>query len=326
MRYLIIALTALSLISCNRDPNYLKQKYLDSGNKWFEKKRFREASIMYRKAIEKDRRFGAAYYHLALVDLQMQQVSNAYQSLRRAYDLLKPGTPEADDATLKLAEIVLQSAQASKDPDRLMQDVRPMVDGLLKRNPSSWEGHKLSGDIALIDASRLFRAGNSAEGKQSVAQAIQEYRTSLASKPGDYVVTLALGRTLALDGESAEAETLFKTLIDKDKVNLNGYYELYRIYIGQKKFPEAEAVLKRAIAAVPKDAPLRLTLAQFYFGTKRKDDLIVLLNDMKKDLKLFPQAYLQAGAFFSRVGQFDDAIKQYEVGVLRTTPTGKMPI
>jgi len=35
-----------------------------------------------------------------------------------------------------------------------------------------------------------------------------------------------------------------------------------------------------------------------------------LLNDMKKDLKQFPQAYFQAGDFYARVGQFDNALKQ----------------
>ena len=128
-------------------------------------------------------------------------------------------------------------------------------------------------------------------------------------------MTLALGRTLALEGESAEAEALFKGLVAQDKTNLNGYYELYRTYVGQKRFPEAEAVLKNAIGAVPKDAGLRLTLAQFYYATKRNDDLVALLNDMKKDLKLFPQAYLQAGSFYQRVGQYDNALKQYAEGI-----------
>jgi tetratricopeptide (TPR) repeat protein len=316
MRNLILALSALALISCNRDPNYLKQKYLESGNKYYEQKRFHEASIMYRKALEKDRRFGDAYYKLALVDLDLQQPQNAYPNLQRAYGLLKPGSPEADDTTLKLSEIMLIGAGSDKNgPDRLVGEVRPMVDGLLKRNPNSWQGHKISGDIALLQAGQLLKAGNNPEGRQSIAQAIQEYRTALAAKPGDYIVTLALGRTLALDGEAGEAENLFRSLIEKDKVNLSSYYELYRIYIGQKKFPEAEAILKQAIAAVPKDAPLRLTLAQFYYGTKRQPELVALLNDMKKDLKLFPQAYFQAGDFYQRVNQLDDAIKEYEAGM-----------
>ena len=35
----------------------------------------------------------------------------------------------------------------------------------------------------------------------------------------------------------SEAETLFKSMIAKDKKNLNGYYELYRVYVGQRKIP-----------------------------------------------------------------------------------------
>jgi hypothetical protein len=33
MRYLALALAAISLVSCSRDPNYLKQEYLQSGIK-----------------------------------------------------------------------------------------------------------------------------------------------------------------------------------------------------------------------------------------------------------------------------------------------------
>ena len=37
-----------------------------------------------------DRKFGEAYYHLALVDLQLQETPNAVPQLRRAVELLKP--------------------------------------------------------------------------------------------------------------------------------------------------------------------------------------------------------------------------------------------
>ena len=315
MRQAIIALTALTLVSCSRDPDYLKQKYLESGNKYYEQKRFKEAALMYKKALTVDKKFGPAYYHLALVDLDLQRWADAFPALQRAVPLLKPGTPDADNATLKMCEIMLMAAQSSKNPDAIVKQVQPMVDGLLKLNPGSWQGHKLKGDLMLLAATASFKANNSAEGKQNLAAAVQEYRTSLASKPGDYVGTLALGRTLLLTGETAEAEGLFKSLIDKDKTNLSAYYELFRIYVAQKKMPEAEAMLKRAIMAVPKDSALRLTLARFYFGQQRQGDLIALLGDMKKDLKSFPDAYLQAGSFYVRVSQFDAAIKEYEEGI-----------
>jgi tetratricopeptide (TPR) repeat protein len=318
MRHLSLALTALLLFTaaCSRDPNVLKKKYLDSGNKYFEQKKYKEASIMYRNAINKDKRYGEAYYKLALTDLQLGQVSTAYQSLRRAVELLKKGTPNADDATLKLSEIMLMAAQGNtKESAQLIQEVQPMVDGLLQRNPKSWEGHKLSGDLALLGATRFFRDGKAPEAKAQVQKAIEEYRTALGSKPGDNVITLALGRTLALDGETGEAEGMFKSLVAKDKTNLNGYVELYRIYVSQKKLPEAEAILKAAIAAVPKDTSMRLMLAQFYYGTHRQDDLVRMLNDMKKDLKSFPSAYFQSGDFYVRVNQLDQALREYEAGI-----------
>src|SRR6185437_8864110 len=195
-RHLIcIALAALTtLVSCSRDPNYLKQKYLDSGNKYYDQKRYKEASLMYRKAIEKDRKFGPAYYHLALVDLKMEQVANAYNALRRAYETLPKKGADYNDTSLKLAEIILMSASSQADPQPMLKDVQPMVDALLKANSNSWEGHKLNGDIALLQATAAYRNNNGTEAKTQITTAIQEYRTSLAAKPGDYIITLALGR------------------------------------------------------------------------------------------------------------------------------------
>src|SRR5438270_409816 len=157
MRYLALALAGLTLFSCNRDPNYLKQKYLESGNKYYDAGRLKEASIYYRKAIEKDRKFGPAYYHLSLAFLKQGQVANAVPSLRRAHELLKPGTPDAADTDLKLAEIIVVAAQGQEHNDQLIKEVHELADGLLKRNSNSWEGHKLSGDLALLDTGAKLR-------------------------------------------------------------------------------------------------------------------------------------------------------------------------
>jgi tetratricopeptide (TPR) repeat protein len=315
MRYLALVLVAVSLISCNRDPNYLKQKYLQSGIKYYDGGRYKEASIMFRKSIEADRKFGSAYYRLALTDLKQGTVANAVPALRRAHELLKPGTDDANDADLKLAEIIIISAQAQQNNEALLKEVQQIADGLLKRDPKGWEGHKLSGDLAMLATARLYHAGQVEDAKKQIGSAISEYRQALTAKPGDPIVTLALGRTLVVDGEVAEAETLFKSLIEKDKTNLNGYYELYRVYLGQRKIPEAEGALKAAIQNNPKDTQLRLTLAQFYFGTNKRTELVALLNQMKGDLKQFPDAYLQSGDFFLRVNSVDEAIKQYEEGI-----------
>lgn len=315
MRFLALALTALTLISCNRDPNYLKQKYVESGKKYYDAGRYREASIMFRKAIDADRRFGEGYYRLALTDLKSNQVANAVPALRRAVDLLKLGTPDSNDAILKLSEIMVVAAQSQERNETIIKEVTEYTAGLLKRNPNGWEGHKLSGDLDMLDTIAKYRKSQGADAKISLGKAIAEYRLALTAKPGDAIITLALGRTLVLDGETAEAESLYKGLFEKDKKNLSALFDLYRLYIGTRRLPEAENVLKAGIKENAKDTGLRLELARFYFGTNNRAALLDLLGQMKANLKDFPQAYMQAGDFFLRVNQFDEAIKQYQEGI-----------
>ncbi len=77
-------------VSCSRDPNVIKARYLQNGNKYFERGKYKEASIMYRTALQKDAKYGEAYYRLALTDLKTKQPYAAVMSFRRAVELLKP--------------------------------------------------------------------------------------------------------------------------------------------------------------------------------------------------------------------------------------------
>ena len=201
MRILALALVTLSLVSCNRDPNYLKQRYVESGSKYFDAGRYKEASIMYRKAIDKDRKYGLAWYKLALVDLKQGQVAAAVPALRRAVELLTPGTPESNDAILKISEIFVVAAQGQEHSEQLVKEVEDNTAGLLKRNPNGWEGLKLTGDLAMLNLTTKFRAGDSVEAKKFLVEAVSKYRAALNAKPGDYIIMLAVARALILNGD-----------------------------------------------------------------------------------------------------------------------------
>jgi tetratricopeptide (TPR) repeat protein len=317
MRYLTLAVVALTLASCNRDPNYLKKQDVERGNTYMKNGKSREAIIMYKHAIQRDRKYGEAYYRLALAYLKDGTGVAAVRPLRVAVELLKPGTPESNDAILKLAEIEVSAAASVEKSDALVKEVEGYAAGLLKRNPNSWEGHKLNGDLALLQVRKQLQEGHGPEAKKILAGAITEFRTALQYNAGDYQVTLSLARVLEADGETAEAEGMLNGLVDKDKENLSAYLDLYRLYIAQRKLPEAEALLKKAIKNNPKNTTLRLELARYYLATNRRTDLIALLTQMKSNLKDFPQAYIQAGDFFMRVGQYDESIKQFEEGIAK---------
>jgi tetratricopeptide (TPR) repeat protein len=318
MRYATLALTALFFTACTRDPNVLKQDYLKRGNDFFKAGKLKQADIYYRKSIEKDRKFGEAYYRLALCYIAEGMGQNAVRPLNIAVELLKD-KPEYkndyNDAIMTLAEIEVAAAGAYEKNERLLKDVKGFSDDLLQRNPNSWQGHKLAGDLAFLNVKKEFVDQHMIEAKKSLATAVTEYRASLAAKGDEYSTRIALGRALEISGETAEAESLFNGLTNKEKQNITGYMDLYRLYLAERKLGDAENLLKRAIQNNPKDAGLRLELGHFYLVTNKRDDLLKLLNEMKGDLKSFPDAYTQSGDFFMRVSQYDEAIKQYEEGV-----------
>ena len=83
--YLLLA-AAFSFTSCSRDPNVVKQRYLESGDKYFAMSKYNEARIYYRKALAQDMRFGKAYYKLGLTELRRQKAPEAVFAFRRYED------------------------------------------------------------------------------------------------------------------------------------------------------------------------------------------------------------------------------------------------
>jgi Tfp pilus assembly protein PilF len=60
-----VLLAGFVLGGCSRDPNVRKQKYFDSGTRYFHAGKYREAAIELENAIQLDPNFAAAHYQLA---------------------------------------------------------------------------------------------------------------------------------------------------------------------------------------------------------------------------------------------------------------------
>src|SRR6476659_9661957 len=110
----ILLAILLGLAACSRDPQVVKKRYYESGNKYFEKGRYKEASIQYRNALKRDPRYGPAHYKLALTAIQTRDVQSAVGALRRAIELLPKDSPDRWDAVVKLCEIYLAVAKEEK--------------------------------------------------------------------------------------------------------------------------------------------------------------------------------------------------------------------
>src|SRR5579872_3724167 len=80
-----------------------KQSYLNKGNKFYDAGKYEDAALNYRKAVQKDGKFGEAYYRLGLAAIKQDNGKEAYNALFRAVQLM----PDRTDVKEKLADVSL---------------------------------------------------------------------------------------------------------------------------------------------------------------------------------------------------------------------------
>ena len=307
----IIVTTVLALVSCSRDPNVAKRRYLESGNKYFDKGKYKEARIMYLNARAKDQRWGPAYYKLGITALKLGSITEAINALRRAVELLPESQADHWDAVVKLSDVYLAVSREKS----ILDEVDAYCKALLKRDPNSFDGHRLTGDLDYVRATEQFKIANRDDGRKLIDQSIAEYRQADAIKPGQVAVVMQLARDLATETQFAEAEKLYRSVLDKDKTYQYAYTELYRLLMFQGKAADAEQVLKLAYQNNPKQFLYLTLLAMHYSRQNQREQMVGVLNQIKSHAKEYEQAYKTVGDFYLRMGDGDSAIREYREGM-----------
>jgi tetratricopeptide (TPR) repeat protein len=295
-------LTVLPLVlivaSCSRDPRAQAQSAVDNGNKFFSKGRYREATLMYRRALQKDLKFGEAYYRLGLTDLKLSAYGDASHMLRRAVEL----QPNNTDAMTKLADLFLLAAYS--DPGhaaQLVKEAQELANKLVKMDPKSYDGHRIMAQMALLG------------GKP--ADAVKEFEIADAAKPNTPELVTMYFEALVRNNQFPEAETLARGMMDQHKTYAPVYNALYVQYMRRNKPEEAEKILRAKVDNNPKHANYVLELAQHYYLTNHRPQMDAMIQQLG-DEKAYPDGHLLAGDFFFfRVREFDHAEDQYQAGM-----------
>jgi tetratricopeptide (TPR) repeat protein len=313
----IIITAVLALVSCSRDPNVAKRRYLESGNKYFDKGKYKEARIMYLNAKAKDQRWGPAYYKLGLTAIKLGSLGEAVNAFRRAVELLPASEADHWDAVVKLTEIYLgvtggMEANARKP---YLDEVEGYCSELLKRDPNSYDGHRLTGDLDFVRATEQFKVARKDEGQALLDKAIAEYRQAEAIKPGQPGVMMQLARAMAAENQFPEAEKLCRMVIEKDKTSQSAYTYLYRLLMFQHRPVDAEQVLKLGAQNNPKQFGYLTMLATHYGTQNQRAEMVGVLNQIKSHAQEYAQAYKTVGDFYLRMGDGESAIREYREGM-----------
>jgi len=290
-------LLLVMLASCNRDPKVQAQNYVNNGNKFFDRAKYKEAAIMYKKALSKNQLSGEAYYRLALADLQLGAPGEAVGMLRRAVGL----QPDNMAAAVQLANIYLfASTQDQKNGAQLVEEGATLAAKILAKDPNSYDGHRLLGQIALL--------------KKDNKTAITELETANRIKPYQSDVALAYYEALVRDNQEPAAEKMAREFIAKEKTFAPIYDRLYVQYMNARRLADADAIFKLKVENNPKSANYLLQLAAHYASTNRRPDMDAVIQRLT-DEKQFPDGHLLAGDFyFLRLKENEPAKRQYEAG------------
>src|SRR5882672_4209808 len=173
-----LALVAL-LAGCKRDPNIQKQKYLESGERYFKSAKYREAVIQFSNALQVDPRFVEGHYQLAQTYIKLQDWSMAYEQLEKTIEL----RPDHYPAQIDLANLLV----ANRSLDRAKEH----LDVLAAKDPQDPKFH-----LALA---------NYLAAKDDLPAALMEMQKAVDGAPGnvDSLLSLALLQVRASQTDAA---------------------------------------------------------------------------------------------------------------------------
>lgn len=280
-----LALIGALFSACSRDPNVRKQKYFQSGQRYFEKGKYREAIIEFANAVKIDPAYADAHLQLAESYLGLQQGDRAYQELARTVEL----QPENYRARLEMANLLIVS--------RNFQQAQEQTDLLLQKRPNDPVVHSTVSSLLA--------------GQGNFLGAIAEMQQTIALDPGRWEYYLSLALLQVKNNQPDAAEVSFKKVIALNPKAMQAQLLLGTYYQSQNRFREAEQQFRHAMDLDPNAPEPRAALARLYLAQGKRADAEEILKQAKRDFPDNSAGYRMLGDFYFTAGDLDRATAEY---------------
>jgi tetratricopeptide (TPR) repeat protein len=278
-------LLAVFLTGCSRDPNVRKQKYLESGQRYFDKGQYREAEIQFENAIQDDSRFAEAHYRLAQAAMKLEEWPTAFQELSTTVQL----QPDNYSAHLDMANLLILGHH--------LEDAKQHLDLLVLKQPQNPD--------VFVARSNYYA------GSDNTVAALADMQTALKLDPKRSDSHLALAFLQMHAQQWDEAEKSFKSAVELGPKSTNALVSMGNFYQTRGRFPEAEQWFKRAIETTPSDPNPRLSVAGLYLAENKPGQAEDFLRQAKKDFPDNSVGYRMLGDFYFSNNQLDKATTEY---------------
>jgi len=264
--------------------------FYEAGKKYYDEKKYPEATISFLNAVRRDSRHRDSRYYLAMSYLYQQDVGRAVGHLRAILEMYPDDVP----VSLDLGRLYLRAGMAQGNAQYL-RDAADLAQKVLAKEPQN------------LDA--LLLSANAATNQKDFDTSSQFLERALAVNPTSPATLLSLGASMASQKNFPEAEKALIKAREANPKERGVHLALAFHYQAQKDLVKEEAVLKEAAAIFPQDPTIYSQLANLYFRSQRFDDVEKVYRDAQTATADNPNPTLGLADFYLARNRIADAKK-----------------
>lgn len=232
--------------ACAATPEEARNAYVASGDEYFAQKKYNEAIIEYRRALQQDTRYAVGYQKLGDASAAAGDGKGALSAYVRGSDL----APDNIEVNLKAGNLLLVA--------RRFQDAKTRARNILVKDPMNVPG--------------LVLLGNSLAGLQSLDEAVEVARRASDLAPDRAGLLGNVGVFELSRGKVDLAERAFQKAVEVAPKSISALLALSNLYQTVGRLADAERTLRRALALDAKDVTVNANLALVLMQSGRGGD------------------------------------------------------
>jgi len=285
LKFAVITATLLIAASCGQS----LESHLQRGEEFLEDRRFEEAEMQFRAAVDIDESSAEAHWGLARSHEKQGEFLETVQELKTVAEL----APDNLEAKAKLGNyFLLFSPPQAQEAEKVLNDI-------FERDKNYIEGH-------ILKASIWSTTGRT----DSDVLAILDYAIGLDKNRTESY--LAKARFFMKTNKPTEAEETIKKSISVNDKKALGYLEYARFLTYADRQDEAEEQFKKSVEVEPKNLEALESIASFYLARRELEKAEQAYKNIIQVQENSPQSRMQLANFYALITREDDALKVYE--------------
>lgn len=292
--FLLAAVAAFSVACSN--PEKAKAEHVARGDALLKEKKYQEAALEYRNAVQVDDNYTPAHWGLAQAYEGLQRAGEAFDELKRVVQL----DPRHKEARFKLGTYFLLGSQRDGKiaNQQLFDEAFSHAQELLKQDDKYVPGHILMANCLAVRGER--------------DKALAELNRAIELEPGRVESHVSLATFYWQGGDERKAEEAFRHAIEiNDRASL-AHIEYGKFLVQANRIDDAEAQFRRAVDVDPTNGDVRFVLASFYLVNRRLDKAEEAFKALAELDRSQPDNRARLADFYASTGRFDDALRVYQ--------------